>query len=252
MRDIVAPQKVGVGLEKNLAHIRDEHPHGVALTELDLGKRDYIPVVRKVFRPQFEVIAPDKGQHSREIAVVVKGKVLSNETIQISKDIGDAGVGNDRWVNRVKYKRWGRTYVWLHTHVDAVIQDHEPRSKDFGKMLDNARTLVTAKAMETIEGLAREALRDPKVFAIKISGDFNYLPVGKGTTIPQVQPWEFSPQEMFRRLGMQWVNSRVVYYAWSKNLRKRRVKQVPPHSRTNLSDHGRIVVDVLPRLHRRK
>jgi hypothetical protein len=233
MRIMVAPQKVGVGLATNFASIKLHRPLAVGLTEMDLGRRSFIPQMRDALGSSYTVVSDDVGVHSQEIPVAILtgplSSVLSSEVVPISPDIGTKGIGNDRYLAVVRFAYRDHTYVVMHSHTNAVIQNL--RTKE---MLDNPRVKATAKAMKTIEDRAQEELADPDVTALWIMGDFNYLPVDD----PALE-WPHSPPAMFRRLGMTWTNTRVIYLAWSSGVHRRgAVEVVAPHTPENASDHG--------------
>lgn len=240
MKIMCAPQKVGVGLEQNLRTIRGRAPRAVGLTEMDLGKTSKTHLVRSVLGKRYKVLVRDIGAHSEEIPVAVKVgpfcRVLHFKLTALSPDVGDKGTGNDRYLAETWFRRFRRTYVVLHTHTNAVVQNHDPKSPDYLAMLNNVRVAPTAAAMQTIEEHAAAAIADPGVTAVWVMGDLNILPT------PREKEWEHSPQAMFRRLGMQWENSRVVYLAWSKGVKPRgKVTTIPAHSKTNRADHGWLV-----------
>jgi hypothetical protein len=235
MKIVVAPQKVGVGLRTNLSTLKGEFPLVVGFTEMDLGKSSFVPLVRSTLGPAYTVVSEDVGVHSEEIPVAVRTGLLTSITrfqvLPISPDIGTAGVGNDRYLVVVRFRHRLRTYVVMHTHTDAVIQNQHT-----GKLLDNERVEPTAKAMQTIEDKAAEVLRDPQVAGLVIMGDFNYLQVDDEIA------WEHSPQKMFTRLGMTWDHDRVVYLAWSPGIApKKPTETIPAHSARNASDHAWLI-----------
>lgn len=235
MKIMVAPQKVGVGIADNLATIKEQEPLVVAFTEMDLGRRTFLPQVRSTLGPTYEVLSKDIGVHSEEIPVAVRTgpdtEVVRFRVTSISPNVGEDGVGNDRYVVVVRLRHEGRVYVVMHTHTDAVVQNLHT-----GHLLDNPRVAVTARAMQTIETQAKAVLADPDVTGLWVMGDFNYLPVD-----PSIQ-WKHSPQAMFDRLGLQWIHNRVIYLAWSPRIAVRRAAtQIAAHSDENASDHAWLV-----------
>ncbi len=235
MRIMVAPQKVGVGIPQNLATIKRLQPLVVGFTEMDLGERTFVPEVQAALGPTYQVLSKDIGVHSEEIPVAVRtgpqSEVVRFKVLPISPNVGDDGIGNDRYLVVVRLRHRGRVYVVMHTHTDAVIQNLHT-----GLMFDNPRVEVTAQAMRTIEDEATAVLADPDVTGLWVMGDFNYLPVD-----PSIQ-WEHSPQAVFGRLGMQWEHNRVVYLAWSQGIaERRRVTQILAHTDENASDHAWLV-----------
>jgi hypothetical protein len=240
MKVLVAPQKVGTGMPKALASIAHMRPRAAGLTEMDLGKTSKVGQLRKVLGDAYRVLAKDLGQHSQEIPVALRVglfcRLLSYELLPLSPNVGAAGTGNDRWLAVVRFRLFAWVYVLFHTHVNAVIQNHDPKSPHFGEILDNDRVDATAKAMQIIEEQAAAALADPKVGGrVLVTGDLNYLPVMRSLE------WEHSPQAMFRRLDMEWTNSRVIYLAWGPGLHLSTVNMIPAHSPDNPADHGWIL-----------
>jgi hypothetical protein len=236
MKVMVAPQKVGQGLALNLATVLDRRPLVVGLTEMDLGQHSFVPTMRETLGSSYTVISDATvGVHSQEIPVAIRNgpstSVTSSKVVQISPDVGTKGTGNDRYLATVRFRHHGRVYVVMHTHTNAVIQSHTTL-----KMLDNERKRVTADAMQTIEDKADLVLKDPRVAALWIMGDFNILPAP-----PDIE-WEHSPQAMFRRLGMKSENTRVVYLAWSKGLHRRGgLEVIGARTARNASDHAFLV-----------
>jgi hypothetical protein len=236
MKIMVAPQKMDAGLTHNLATITRLQPLVVGFTEMDLGHKTFIPQIRTGLGPTYEVVSSDIGVHSEEIPVAIRTgphtEVERFKVLSISPDVGERGWGNDRYLVVVRFRHRDRTYVVMHTHTDAVIQNLHT-----GVMFDNIRVDVTAKAMQAIEDRAKAELKDPDVTALWIMGDFNYLP----PTDPSIL-WKHSPPAVFDRLGMKWVHNRVIYLAWSPGVSERRqVTQILAMSERNASDHTWLV-----------
>lgn len=241
MRVMTAPQKIGVGLEANLRSIRRFGPRVVGFTELDPGSRSILPTVRKVLGRSWQVIARDVGSHSEEVAVAVRTgpftKVLGVRVEEISPNLPGPGVGNDRYLTTVRLRHYGRVYVVLNVHTNAVVQNLHT-----GTMRENERKRVTAVAMKTVEERAGAAIADPEVSGVFVLGDFNILPVEES------REWTHSPQATFRRLGMTWANTRVVYLAYSKGVEPSvGVVTIPAHSARNRADHGWLLGTFRPR-----
>ncbi|MGC4111480.1 MAG: hypothetical protein QM747_13870 [Nocardioides sp.] len=235
MKIVVAPQKVGVGLRTNLATLKSELPLVVGFTEMDLGKKSFVGMVKSTLGSAYTVISEDVGAHSEEIPVAIRTGLLTKvsrfQVLPISPDVGTKGTGNDRYLVVVRFRHKLRTYVLMHTHTDAVIQNQRT-----GKLLDNERVEPTAKAMALIESKAKEVLDDPAIAGLVIMGDFNYLQVDDDIA------WEHSPQKTFTRLGMTWDRNRVVYLAWSPGLApKKPTETIAAHSTRNASDHAWLI-----------
>jgi len=101
---------------------------------------------------------------------------------------------------------------------------------------------VTKKAFDKIEAEAEKHLASKGVHGVFITGDLNVLPIGEGMTDPH------SPHQMFRRLGMKYVNTRVVYLAYHGLAMVGQAHIIPAHSPRNSADHAWI----LARFHRQK
>ena len=237
MKIMVAPQKVGVGLDVNLATIKERLPLVVGFTEMDLGPHSFVPKIIDTLGSSYTVVSDAAaGVHSQEIPVAIRTgpstSVIRSQVIQISPDVGTKGTGNDRYLAIVRFRHRDRTYVVMHTHTNAVIQSHKTL-----ELLHNERAKVTAVAMQTIEDRAAAILADTTVTALWIMGDFNYLPVQD----PQIE-WKHSPQQTFARLGMRSTHTRVIYLAWSKGVHRRgRVEVIGPGTTRNASDHAFLV-----------
>lgn len=236
MKIMVAPQKVGTALPHNMMSIKRMGLRAVGLTEMDLGARTGIPVVRRILGKNWFISSNDRGQHSQEIPTAVRTgmfcHVLHHKTVALSPNVGTAGVGNDRWLNITYFKRFRKTYVIFMVHTDAVVQSHQTYH-----MLDNHRTRVTERAMKIIEEEAYHVLHEPDVTGLFILGDFNIIPIGEGKSV------SWGPHMMFERLHMRYDNSRVVYLAWAGVKLNGVVNEIPAHSDSNWSDHGWLVGD---------
>jgi hypothetical protein len=123
-------------------------------------------------------------------------------------DVG--GMGNDRWLARLEYKTFRKTWVYYATHTNAGVQ-HVAQGPQFGKLLKtpngNARWEVYKKQMAMIEQHMAIDIDDPDIDVVTIGGDLNMLPEADGVTE------HYSPHQTFKRLGMTYVNTRVVYLA---------------------------------------
>jgi hypothetical protein len=72
---------------------------------------------------------------------------------------------------------------------------------------------------------------------VELQGDLNMLPVGAGLTE------HYSPHMVFKRLGMRYVNARVVYIA-AHGARIRKAVTYPAGKNGWMSDHGALQASV--------
>lgn len=232
---MAAPQKVGRGLRRSLASIKRSGAHVVGLTEMDLGDRDYLPVAQQVLGRMWKVLARDRGEHSREIPILVHLlpwiKIVSHVTVKLSDDIQGKGAGNDRWLNILRIKVWGKLWIIMNIHTNAEVQrvGHIPHDLVQGPRLD-----AYLKGMKKLERHIADALVEADGRVVTM-GDFNMLDADDGET------WEWSPHQVFSRLGMTWISERVVYVAWGPGLRAVGKPWVTKaNTVTNPADHARL------------
>jgi hypothetical protein len=237
MKVMAAPQKVGHDLGHSLGTIKASGAHVVGTTEMDLGKSDEVALARRVLGKGWGVFAEDKGGHSREIPILVHLlfwlKVISHKTIPLSPDVTGKGAGNDRWLNilRIKVFRWVWIIMNLHTNAEVQRVAKSPHT-----LIHGPRLIAYREGMKIFEHEVQKALDDPEVDGrVVVLGDLNMLDVDEGAH------WEFSPHQVFRRLGMHWISERVVYVAWGPGLKPVGKTQVTkPNTKINPADHARL------------
>jgi hypothetical protein len=237
MKVMAAPQKYNSDIGRSLRSIVQSGAHVVGLTEMDLGSTDKIRMIRRVLGTLWAVMAPDRGQHSREIPILVRLRawihVLDHKTIQLSHDVGSLGVGNDRWLNIVWLRVWGRIWVVMNLHTNARVQRVDG---DF-TLIHGPRLSAYEDGMKIFDRELGRVMEDPRVGKrVVVLADFNMLDKGEG------QSWEYSPHKILSRHGMHWVSERVIYASWGKGLKKTRKVVTPPNTALNPSDHARLTV----------
>lgn len=240
MRFVVAPMKDGTSTESSLRFLRKLRARVYTLTEMDLGQTDNVGLAQRVFgRLYHAYFNRDLGAHSAEIPLLLRrlgAKVLHFKLIPLSPAVPGGGVGNDRYLSVLRFRVWGRVWTVLGTHIDARIQNHDPKSPVYGNFFLNQRWYVTQKAVEIIENEIVEAKRVSD--AILFGGDTNVLPVGEGLTHPN------SPLVMLKRQGFARYYSRVTTVAvWGSTFRS--VPTVYPPGKGGWgSDHAAVVAHV--------
>lgn len=215
MRVMVAPMKVGQQTGQGLRFVKDKAPLVSSLTEMDAGRSNrWINMAKEVFGSGYRVYSKDIGVHSQECPVIIKRRPnVSVEAFQvwpISPDVGEVGLGNDRYLAMLRFKCWRRTYVLFATHTNAGVQDviGKPGHPPTFDIRDNQRWKVSIPAWAEIERKVGEAILDPRVSGVLLQGDFNIMPEGEGRTNP------YSPHLVCQRLGMKYHNERVVWQCW--------------------------------------
>lgn len=246
IRFMVSPMKVGHGITSSLKFIKRQRPRVFSMTEMDLGKRTELGAVRSVFGDKASIFSKDKGGHSQEIPIVLRRvpwvRVVRFDLFKLTKDGGPkvGGMGNDRWLARLEFKKWRKTHVYYATHTNAGVQ-HVAGGPDEGKLLKSdvasARWLAYEDQMRQIELYLTRDIADPRIDVVSLGGDLNMLPIKDGLTE------KHSPHQTFKRLKMEYVNTRVVYFA-THGARIKSHKFFPPGRNGWLSDHGAILARV--------
>lgn len=236
MKIMHCPQHMGENLTRNLVTVRELEPLSVGFTELDMGPRDFTAALTEGL-PDHAILAPDLGQHSREVPVALRQGPQTTlervELIQLSHDIPGPGTGNDRWMNLVRFTHRGHRYFHVATHWNAAIQD--PAT---GEIKQNPRvdaTVTASRLLLTEIGQLIDEGREGWV-----TGDFNY----RVHHVPGFQLWEHSPQTCFTKLGMTWFEDGLDYLAWTTGLALRTGKRIETIARgtdRNGSDHPWLV-----------
>lgn len=213
MRIMVAPMKVGQQTKAGLEFVKSKRPLISGLTEMDAGNRNhYIGMAKAVFGLGYDVLTdPTQGAHSEEIPLIVRrGPSLGVKQFAvtpISPDVGELGVGNDRYLAEMHFRYWTKTYAFLFTHTNAVVQNLGGKNPTY-KIFNNERWRVSKEAWDHIEERAGHCIMNPKICGVFLAGDFNIMPIGEGLTDPH------SPHQVMTRLGMKYVNSRVTYLGY--------------------------------------
>jgi hypothetical protein len=236
MKIMHCPQRMGENLARNLATVRQLRPLSVGFTELDLGPKDATAALTQGL-PDHEILAPDRGEHSREVPIALRRGPATDlervELIKLSRDIPGGGIGNDRWMNIVRFTHRGHPYFHVATHWNAAIQD--PAT---GKMKKNERVEATVTASQRLVTEVGELIAEGREGWV--TGDFNYRVHRK----PGFRLWEHSPQTCFTTLGMTWFADGLDYLAWTSGLASRAgkgVESIAPGTAGNGSDHPWLV-----------
>ena len=246
MKVMHAPQHIGEHLETNLRGVGRLRPLVAGFTELDPGKRSVMPTVRRCLRA-YSVCTDQVGPHSEEVAVAVRRspftKIQSVEVIQLARKVGEKGIGNDRYMTVVRYKRWSHQYAHVATHWMAALQD---RATGNVSVAGNRRAAAMVGAAEKLEGKIRELIDEGR--EVFVTGDFNYR-IHSGA---QFHLWDYSPEAIFNRLGMPFRGVGLDWMAWTPGMRLIDFKVLPKGKAPNLSDHPWLIGRFKRRKPRRK
>lgn len=236
MKIMHCPQRMGANLALNLETVREIAPLSVGFTELDLGQSDFTDELAAALTT-YQVLAPDRGQHSREVPIALrrspKTQLDGVELVQLSADLPGPGIGNDRWMNVVRFQHRGDPYFHIATHWNAALQNRMT-----GRVLEGPRVRATETASRlllTAVSQLREEGREGWV-----TGDFNY----RVHHTPGFQLWEHSPQTVFTKINMAWFADGLDYLAWTPGLRLRKnhpIQVLKRDTENNRSDHPWLV-----------
>lgn len=219
---MIAPMKVGKETDQGLRFIKRQKADVAGTTEMDPGGHSLMPMMRMIFGLLYHIFTKDVGPHSEEIPLA-KRRTFGRKTKfflhQISPNLEGPGTGNDRYLAELWVRRRGRTLVFFLVHTNAVVQNHDPHSPNYGDFFDNERWEVSKDAWDFIAN--RISLAQAEADGIVFMGDVNVLPVGEGLTDAH------SPYVILGKLGFRVDNERVTILA-SWRLRRAGALEVIP------------------------
>lgn len=190
-------------------------------------------------RPSGRVFnAGNETRGRREVVVVVRDglPVTKHDFGKISPDLG-SGIAHDRWWTRAQTRVAGiKTRVYS-LHLNAVIQEKtgEPRAE--------RRWEVTRDGLSHLEKIWRQDLKDG--WAIIIGGDLNW-----NDSRQNARAHKMAPGNIFRRLGLTYVNNELMWLAWTPKTHKSIKRQaIPPTSIPGLfaGEHPALKIDLQAR-----
>lgn len=142
----------------------------------------------------FEGEGGSKGHREVQVLVRKNIKILDHGIFQATKALPDpGGVAGDRWVVWAKVVWRGRKFLLIGWHGNAAIQNRTT----WLPMLNLPRVIEYRKEMKLLEAFARRWQAEG--FDPVIGGDGNYRQVAG------VPLWFYSPERMFKRLGLSYV-----------------------------------------------
>ncbi|GAB1352752.1 hypothetical protein MASR1M12_14830 [Erysipelotrichia bacterium] len=182
--------------------------------------------------------AGNETRGRREVVVVVRDglPVMKHDFGKISPDLG-SGIAHDRWWTRAQTKVAGiKTRVYS-LHLNAVIQEKtgEPRAE--------RRWEVTRDGLSRLEKIWRQDIKDG--WAILIGGDLNW-----NDSRQNARTHKMAPGNIFKRLGLTYVNNELMWLAWNPKAHKSIKRQaIPPTSIPGLfaGEHPALKIDLQAR-----
>lgn len=206
-----------IGLQEAHNHLelirREAAPLYNTHVGMDIGKRN-ITAFREV---------PILLHHKRNFEGMASHKI-SNLT--------DKGIGNARSMTTVRFRKYGRKFAHINTHLNAKIQNHDtgkPRSVRIPRVAEYIKS--AGRLQRHIKQLQKRG------YKVIVTGDLNYM---SHKRIPGFFYMYWAPQKIFRRCGLHWVENGLDYVAWDKSLRK--IGHGLVGTKATGSDHNWIVV----------
>ncbi len=190
-------------------------------------------------RPSGRVFnAGNETRGRREVVVVVRDglPVMKHDFGKISPDLG-SGIAHDRWWTRAQTKVAGIKTCVYSLHLNAVIQEKtgEPRAE--------RRWEVTRDGLSRLEKIWRQDIKDG--WAVIIGGDLNW-----NDSRQNARAHKMAPGNIFKRLGLTYVNNELMWLAWTPKTHKSIKRQaIPPTSIPGLfaGEHPALKIDLQAR-----
>lgn len=239
MRVMHCPTHTGENVQFNLNSVNTLRPTVVGFTEM---YRPESVRLAQISLTGYQVCSQDRGGHSQENLVAVKVKsplrpfgasVQTHRTVRLSTNIPGPGTGNDRWMNVVRFTHRGTNYAHIATHWNASIQN---RNTGLVNIHTNDRAFAMVHAFHVMDRtIAALKVEQREIF---VTGDFNY----RKYDTPEFRLWEYSPQKLFQKNGLEFFEQGLDYLAWSTGVRLRSdIRVIPTTDPLNGSDHPWLV-----------
>lgn len=164
-----------------------------------------------------------------------KATYLGHGAYQVSEQVGDSGIAAARWLVWVRFQWNGHKYALLNVHLNAAIQNRKTGAPLTGIERVRQYRLSAAEVEEEIASQQQDG------YNVIVVGDFNY----RRYRIANFTLWKWSPQEIFRRRGLKYIEKGLDYVAWTPTLEQRKFDEIPT-SQTG-SDHPWLVVNLRPK-----
>ena len=164
------------------------------------------------------------------ILIHKKFKVKKFWNRQISKRAQVKNIGMPRTASVIRFDNNDKKWCVINTHTNAAVQNRNTGAPLSTKI---KRVAEYVAGMIVLETMIRNALRRDDF--VVVTGDLNYRVVKTGV-------WKFSPQGLFSRTKLKFVNRGLDYVAYSSNLEVDNLKVIPPVKGGH--DHPWLIVDL--------
>lgn len=172
---------------------------------------------------------------AREVAVALRrnNRLLGKNGTEVSdlEPGEERKVFKSRWITVVRFKHEGKRVAHINYHGNAAIQDKRGR---LYRTAERVREWLEAAVL--IERRIKRLKK--RGFEVVVTGDFNY----RRRKVAGFTLTYRSPQRMFKRCGMEWIEHGVDYIAWTKGYRKTNVIKIDADEHGG--DHPWLIVDL--------
>jgi hypothetical protein len=202
--------KTGDQLEQGLRFAKSKGFGVMSNTEMDpSGANTNIDLLNKVMGPGYSIHSRRLSEHSQECPITLrKAPQVTTGRFNLtflSRDLPGPGLGNERWLAELWFTFGKTQYVVFATHYVAAVQR---TNGDMSLITGTNRWPAFQHNVERTEARVNEVISVNPDIPVVLMGDLNMMPEGEGRTNPS------SPHRMFKRLGMKYVNERVIYIAY--------------------------------------
>lgn len=203
------------------------------------GHSGNVSAIKNTLVNSYRTVVGGSRIEQQDTAVVInrKYKVLKWKNRLISRRSQKENIGMPRTATWVQFKDdKGKVWTFINTHTNAAVQN-----RNTGEPLPQTikRVAGFVAGMVILEGIIRNAKRTGNY--VVLTGDLNYRVRPDGKPV-----WKFSPEDLFRRTKMDFVNQGLDYIAFSKNLKKDGPVNVIDASKHG-GDHPWLILDVVPK-----
>lgn len=200
------------------------------------GHSGNVAKIKATISQQYRVLVGGNSIEAQDTPVAVSRnhKVLKWWTRRISKRSQKENIGMPRTATEVRIKdEDAKTWAVINTHTNAAVQNRETK-QPLPKTIRRVAEFIAG--MIVLEAMIRRAKKECNY--VVLTGDLNYRVVKTGI-------WKFSPQALFARTKMDFVVEGLDYIAFSRNLRVKNKRVIPPVKGGH--DHPWILVDLDPK-----
>lgn len=208
---------------------------GVDVAGIQEGHSGNAYAIRDALKNDYHVFIGGKAIEQLDTPVLLSKnfKAKKSWTRLISKRSQKENIGMPRTATAVRFEANGKKWCIINTHTNAAVQNRNTLAPLSTKI---RRVAEYVAGMIVLETMIRNALRRDDF--VVVTGDLNFRTVKTGV-------WKFSPQALFSRTGLKFVNRGLDYLAYSPNLEVDNLKVIEPVKGGH--DHPWLIVDLLPK-----